>query len=115
MSFIVKDLTIKIGNKLVVQKANLILRSGQITALMGPNGSGKSSLGYALMGHPNYATDSGICQLWFPRIPRGIFCSVGLCFLLSEMSLSGCFFYSPAKFSTHGVLPTGYFNQDSQT
>jgi Fe-S cluster assembly ATP-binding protein len=42
---------------------NLIVRQGEVHALMGPNGTGKSTLAYTLMGHPNYEVTQG--EVWF--------------------------------------------------
>jgi Fe-S cluster assembly ATP-binding protein len=38
---------------------DLVVRQGEIHALMGPNGSGKSTLAYSLMGHPSYEITEG--------------------------------------------------------
>jgi Fe-S cluster assembly ATP-binding protein len=42
---------------------NLVVRQGEVHALMGPNGTGKSTLAYTLMGHPNYTVTEG--EVWF--------------------------------------------------
>ncbi|MDR0990643.1 MAG: Fe-S cluster assembly ATPase SufC, partial [Propionibacteriaceae bacterium] len=47
------------GDKPILQGVDLIIRPGQIHAIMGPNGSGKSTLAYALAGHPKYTVTSG--------------------------------------------------------
>ena len=39
-----RDLTVKIGSRLLLAKANLKVQKGTITALMGPSGVGKSLL-----------------------------------------------------------------------
>ncbi len=59
MPFVVKQLQVKVENRLVVKGMSFKLEPGKIMALMGPNGSGKSSTGYALMGHPDYQVISG--------------------------------------------------------
>jgi Fe-S cluster assembly ATP-binding protein len=38
---------------------NLVVRQGEVHAIMGRNGSGKTTLAYALMGHPAYQVTSG--------------------------------------------------------
>ncbi|RMD98934.1 MAG: Fe-S cluster assembly ATPase SufC, partial [Calditrichaeota bacterium] len=38
---------------------NLIIKVGEIHALMGPNGSGKSTLASTLLGHPNFKVTGG--------------------------------------------------------
>jgi branched-chain amino acid transport system ATP-binding protein len=47
---VIKDLSVRRGNKLVVDNLSLTLEAGRITALLGPNGAGKSSLVLALAG-----------------------------------------------------------------
>ena len=55
----IKNVSVAIGQKTIVQNFNLTLMPGSTHALMGPNGSGKSSLAYALMGHPHYTITGG--------------------------------------------------------
>lgn len=38
---------------------NLLVKQGEVHALMGPNGSGKSTLAYTLAGHPAYEVTAG--------------------------------------------------------
>lgn len=60
----VNDLTVHIDQKQVLNGVNLLLRPGELHALMGPNGSGKSSLACTLMGHPNYVVTQGTIKLF---------------------------------------------------
>ncbi len=55
----VKDLHVEIEGKEILKGVNLEVRKGEVVALMGPNGAGKSSLGYTIMGHPNYKITAG--------------------------------------------------------
>lgn len=55
----VKELTVAVEGKLVVEGVSLGVRGGEVHVLMGPNGSGKTSLVLALMGHPAYKVVSG--------------------------------------------------------
>ncbi|MBI4170958.1 MAG: Fe-S cluster assembly ATPase SufC [Candidatus Aenigmarchaeota archaeon] len=55
----IKDLHVSVDGKEILKGIDLIVREGEIHALMGPNGSGKSTLSYAVMGHPRYKIDSG--------------------------------------------------------
>jgi len=53
------DLHVAVEGKEILRGVNLVVNSGEITALMGPNGSGKSTLAYVLMGHPKYIVTKG--------------------------------------------------------
>jgi Fe-S cluster assembly ATP-binding protein len=55
----VRDLHIKIEDKEIVKGVNLIVKQGEVHAIMGPNGTGKSTLSYTLIGHPNYEVTQG--------------------------------------------------------
>lgn len=55
----IKNLSVSIGNKKLIDNMSLTLDPGTVHACMGPNGSGKSSLVYTLMGHPNYTVTQG--------------------------------------------------------
>ncbi|MHB8566770.1 MAG: Fe-S cluster assembly ATPase SufC [Nitrososphaerales archaeon] len=53
------DLHAGIEGKEILKGINLIVKTGEIHAIMGPNGSGKSTLAYTIMGHPKYRLISG--------------------------------------------------------
>lgn len=55
----IENLHVGIEGKEILKGVDLVVRQGEIHALMGPNGSGKSTLSYALMGHPNYEVTAG--------------------------------------------------------
>ena len=40
----IKDLTVKVENKIVLNKFNLTINDGEVHVIMGPNGVGKSTL-----------------------------------------------------------------------
>jgi len=56
---IIKDLHVSVEGQQILKGVNLIVKQGEVCALMGPNGSGKSTLAYTLMGHPKYTVDKG--------------------------------------------------------
>lgn len=60
---VIKDLHVSINGKAILTGVNLIVKPGEVHALMGPNGTGKSTLSYALMGHPHYEVTQG--EVWF--------------------------------------------------
>jgi Fe-S cluster assembly ATP-binding protein len=63
VDFEVRNLHVSVNGKEILKGVDLIIRRGEVHALMGPNGTGKSTLAYALMGHPNYEITEG--EVWF--------------------------------------------------
>lgn len=59
----IKDLTVKVEDKVIINNMSLVVDKGQIEALMGPNGSGKSTLACTLAGHPDYEVVSGSVKI----------------------------------------------------
>jgi Fe-S cluster assembly ATP-binding protein len=55
----IKNLHVNIGGQPILKGIDLLVKQGQIHALMGPNGSGKSTLAYTLAGHPSYEPTAG--------------------------------------------------------
>ena len=55
----IKDLHVSIDGKEILKGVTLIVKQGEIHAIMGPNGTGKSTLAYTLMGHPSYQVTKG--------------------------------------------------------
>jgi Fe-S cluster assembly ATP-binding protein len=57
--FVIEDLHAGIEGKEILKGVNLVVRRGEMHALMGPNGSGKSTLANTLMGHPRFEVTRG--------------------------------------------------------
>jgi len=55
----VKDLTVEISDKIILEDINLTIYKGEVHVLFGPNGSGKSSLLMTILGFPAYKVVSG--------------------------------------------------------
>jgi len=55
----IKNLHVSVDDQPILMGIDLLVKQGEIHALMGPNGSGKSTLAYALAGHPAYETTAG--------------------------------------------------------
>ena len=55
----IRDLHVAVEDKPILKGVNLVVRQGEIHALMGPNGTGKSTLANVLMGHPSYEIAKG--------------------------------------------------------
>lgn len=54
-----KNLTISVEDKTIIENLSLKLAKNKVYVIMGPNGSGKSTLALTLMGHPLYKIKSG--------------------------------------------------------
>ncbi|MCA9982888.1 MAG: Fe-S cluster assembly ATPase SufC [Anaerolineales bacterium] len=55
----IKNLHVSVDDQPILKGVDLLIRQGEIHALMGPNGSGKSTLAYTLAGHPAYEVTAG--------------------------------------------------------
>jgi Fe-S cluster assembly ATP-binding protein len=55
----IRNLYVSVDGNPVVKGMNLVVKQGEVHAIMGPNGTGKSTLAYAVMGHPNYEVTEG--------------------------------------------------------
>jgi Fe-S cluster assembly ATP-binding protein len=61
--FEVKNLHVAVDGREILRGVDLVVRPGEVHALMGRNGSGKSTLAYAVTGHPRYQVTQGSALL----------------------------------------------------
>ncbi|MDR3463575.1 MAG: Fe-S cluster assembly ATPase SufC [Beijerinckiaceae bacterium] len=55
----IKNLTVSIGDRKILDGLNLTVQDGEVAAIMGPNGTGKSTLSYVIAGKPGYTVEGG--------------------------------------------------------
>lgn len=59
MKLNIKDLSVEVNGKIILDKFNLNINDGSIHVIMGPNGVGKSTLSRTIMGDNNYHVIAG--------------------------------------------------------
>ncbi len=59
MTLEIKNLHVEVDGKEILKGVSLVVKKGEVHALMGPNGSGKSTLSQTVMGHPRYKITKG--------------------------------------------------------
>ena len=55
----IKNLSVSVGEKVILKDFNLTINENEVHAIMGPNGIGKSTICKTIMGDPNYIVTSG--------------------------------------------------------
>lgn len=55
----IRDMSVGVGDKLILKDIDLRINKGEIHVVMGPNGSGKSTLANSIMNHPKYTLTKG--------------------------------------------------------
>ncbi len=59
MKLEIKELSVEVDEKHIIDRVNLTVKEGETHVIMGPNGSGKSTLAKAIMGHPKAKITKG--------------------------------------------------------
>jgi Fe-S cluster assembly ATP-binding protein len=59
----VKNLTVSVAGRTILEDLNLTVEDGEVAAIMGPNGTGKSTLSYVIAGRKDYTVESGEIRL----------------------------------------------------
>ena len=55
----IKNLYARVPEKDILKGVDLVIKTGEVHAIMGPNGTGKSTLSSVIMGHPKYEVTGG--------------------------------------------------------
>lgn len=65
----ISDLTVSIGDKVILKDFTYTFQQGKVYAIMGPNGSGKSTLAHTIMGNETYTIQKGKIKIQNENTP----------------------------------------------
>ncbi|MFI3241902.1 MAG: Fe-S cluster assembly ATPase SufC [Alphaproteobacteria bacterium] len=90
----IENLSVKVGDKLIIKNFDLIINHGEVHAIMGPNGAGKSTLSNVIAGKPNYEVVDGSIKFKGKNL---------LAMSIEERSLEGIFLSMQYPVEIEGV------------
>ena len=106
----IRNLHVKVEGREILKGVDLVVRQGEVHALMGPNGTGKSTLAYTLMGHPNYEATEG--EIWFKDSSQDVLAHAAAGVTHRKFKIPASWQFGPAV--SDGLLDFGLMQGDGQ-
>ena len=120
----IEGLRAGIASREILKGIDLVVRSGEVHAVMGPNGSGKSTLAHVLMGKPGYevfggrVTLDGVDLLELPtwqRAQAGLFLAMQYPIEVPGVSLTSVLGAPSGQLGALNALPLELDQDDEDT